>query len=174
MNKAMLAVLNDSERLLVAETASDALAQLDEDATVALHERIRRARGKFVGLYRRGASAKVAEQGGRGMARPKNTTAATKAEVFEDALARVSARLAVLARATAAELRSERIAAARTAKAGQTSGSATAGGKQARGGRAGVAANPDAKASLRTPASEKRRASTQASGARRQAKRDSR
>jgi hypothetical protein len=104
MNKPMLAVLSDAERLLVAETEPAASGRLDEDDAVALHDRIRRARTKYVGLYRRGASARVVEQGSRGKARPKNTTAAAKAETFEQALAH-STRLAVLARASAAELR---------------------------------------------------------------------
>ena len=59
MKASLLAVLNDSERLLVAETESAALAPLDEDAVAALHDRVRRARNKYVGQYRRGASARV-------------------------------------------------------------------------------------------------------------------
>src|SRR5690349_22621471 len=97
MDAGLLAVLNEAERLLVAETEPGALAALDEDGTVELHTRVRRARGKYVGQYRRSAAARVPEQGGRGKARPKNTRARQKAEVFEEALARVSARLGVLA-----------------------------------------------------------------------------
>ena len=48
MEKRLLAALNDAERLLVAETEADALAALDEDQVAALHDRIRRARGKYV------------------------------------------------------------------------------------------------------------------------------
>jgi len=64
-----------------------------------------------------------------------------KAEAFEETLARVSRRVATLARQAAAALRAERLAAARA---------------------------------LRSPRTEKQRAGTLASGARRQAKRDSR
>ena len=92
MNASLLAVLNDAERLLVAETERAELAALDEDAAISLETRIRRARNKYVGQYRRGASARVAEKGGRGMARPENKRAALKAEAFEEALSRVSRR----------------------------------------------------------------------------------
>src|ERR1700743_1630510 len=118
MNASLLAILNDNERLLVAETERAALAALDEDAAIELEARIRRARNKYVGQYRRGASARVAEKRGRGKARPENQRPALKAEAFGEALSRVSRRVAVLARESAAELRAERLAAARAAKQG--------------------------------------------------------
>ena len=68
MNASLLAVLNDAERLLVAETGRAELAALDEDAAIDLETRIRRARNRYVGQYRRAASAAVAEHGGRGRA----------------------------------------------------------------------------------------------------------
>ena len=46
MDASLLAVLTESERLLVAETDRDALAMLDEDGAIALEARIRRARDK--------------------------------------------------------------------------------------------------------------------------------
>src|SRR5215469_16246571 len=119
MNASLLAVLNDAERLLVAETGRAELTALDEDAAIELETRVRRARNKYVSQYRRGASAAVAEHGGRGKARPENKRAAMKAEAFEEALSRVSGRVAVLARQSAAELRAERIAAARAANQSQ-------------------------------------------------------
>ena len=119
MNASLLAVLNDAERLLVAETGRAELAALDEDAAIELETRIRRARNKYVGQYRRAASAAVAEHGGRGTARPENKRAAMKAEAFEEALSRVSRRVAALARQAAAELRAERLAAARAARQGR-------------------------------------------------------
>jgi len=118
MNASLLAVLNDGERLLVAQTGRAELAALDEDAAIDLEARIRRARNKYVGQYRRNASARVAEHGARGAARPENQRAAMKAEAFEEALARVSRRVAALARQAAAELRAERLAAARAARHG--------------------------------------------------------
>src|SRR5207249_7234104 len=52
MNASLLAVLNDAERLLVAQTERAELAALDEDAAIDLEARIRRARNKYVGQYR--------------------------------------------------------------------------------------------------------------------------
>jgi len=68
MNASLLAVLNNTERLLVAQTERAELAALDEDAAIDLEARIRRARNKYVGQYRRGASARVGEHGARGSA----------------------------------------------------------------------------------------------------------
>lgn len=173
MNASLLAVLNDAERLLVAETGRAELAALDEDAAIELETRIRRARNKYVGQYRRAASAAVAEHGGRGKARPENRRAAMKAEAFEEALSRVSRRVAALARQAAAELRAERLAAARAARQGRgpDAGAALpAAGQPA----PAVTGEPTGDRALRSPASQKRRASTRAMGARQQAKRDSR
>jgi hypothetical protein len=173
MNASLIAVLSDAERLLVADTETAELAKLDEDAAIELEARIRRARNKYVGQYRRGASARVAEQGGRGKARPENQRAALKAEAFEEALSRVSRRVAVLARESAAELRAERLAAARAAKQGQRPLAQRA-APNANGQEPTGTAEPAGGRALRTPASEKRRAGTRALGDRRQAKRDSR
>jgi hypothetical protein len=173
MNASLLAVLNDAERLLVAQTERAELAALDEDAAIELEARIRRVRNKYVGQYRRGASARVAEHGARGQAAPENQQAAMKAEAFEEALARVSRRVAVLARQSAAELRAERLAAARAARPAHGPG---APGAVPAAGRTGpqVTAKPTGDRALHSPTSKKRRASTRAAGARQQAKRDSR
>jgi len=173
MNASLLAVLNDSERLLVAQTGRAELAALDEDAAIDLEARIRRARNKYVGQYRRNASARVAEHGARGAARPENQRAAMKAEAFEEALARVSRRVAALARQAAAELRAERLAAARAARQGggpEASRAVPAASRPA----PVVTGEPTGDRALRSPRTEKQRASTLAAGARRQAKRDSR
>lgn len=116
MNASLPAVLTDAERLMVAETEPAELAPLSEDEAVELHGRIRSARNKYAGQYRRSGSARVAQKGGRGKARLENSRAAMKAEAFEIALARVSSRVAVLARQSAARLRADRIAAAKAAK----------------------------------------------------------
>jgi hypothetical protein len=178
MNASLLAALNDAERLLVADTDRDNLAALDEDAAIELETRIRRARNKYAGQYRRAASARVAERGGRGVARPENTLARTKAEAFEEALSRVSRRVAVLARQSAAQLRAERLAAARATKQGRgpaaRSARATASDGAVPDQAGAVAGAADAAArALRSPRTEKQRAGTLAMGARRQAKRDS-
>jgi len=173
MNKSLLAVLNDSERLLVAQTGRAELAALDEDAAIELEARIRRARNKYVGQYRRAASAAVAVHGGRGKARPENQRAAWKAEAFEEALARVSARVAALARRSAADLRAQRLAVARAARQARPA-AAPAPPPAADGGGPPVTGEPAGDRALRSPARAQQRASTRAAGARRQAKRDSR
>ena len=173
MNASLLAALNDAERLLVAQTERAELAALDEDEAIDLEGRIRRARNKYVSQYRRGASARVVEQGARGQAVPENQRAALKAEAFEAALARVSRRVAALARQSAAELRAERLAAARAARQAHGPGAPGAVPAAGRKGPA-VTAERTGDRALRSPASNKRRASTHAAGARQQAKRDSR
>jgi hypothetical protein len=159
--------LGTSERDLLRETEDDRLAELDEDALVDLHKRIRRARNKYTGIYRRTGSVKVRKKGGRGLAKERNTRNAGRAEVFEDALARVSARLAEAAAAEAEALKSARLAAANPA--GTWPGSQQA--------PDGEDASGEAQVQDRTPAGpgrEKRNASTRAQGSRRQAKRDNR
>jgi hypothetical protein len=162
----LLNSLTEAELLLVRETDRDRIAAMDEDTLVELHVRIRRARDKYVKLYRREASSKVAEYGARGKARPKNTRNLGKAEVFEDALSRVSRQLATAARASATALKAERLEMARQARnmappapPKKTTNRAPAAARR-------PASKPES-ASLR-----RRQASTLAKGARRQAKRD--
>jgi hypothetical protein len=169
----VLAVLNDAERMLVAETEPGNLSALSEDGAIGLEDRIRRSRNKYVGQYRRGAAALVAERGGRGKARPQNARARLKAEAFEEALARVSRRVAILARRSAAELKSQRLAAARAVRQGRGPGGRAMVPAPRRRGPA-VSGQPTGDRALRSPRTEKRRAATLAQGARRQAKRDSR
>jgi hypothetical protein len=169
MNQAVLAQLNDTERLLWHETEPSELAKLDEDATAELHDRIRRARNKYTGQYRRQASARVAETRARGAARAGNTRNAARAEAFEEALSRVSRRLSQLSRQAAAELRAERIAAAKTNRGAGPAGVAP-------GAEAGSAPQDTgvARRHRKTTGGTKRDASSQSAGARRQARRDSR
>jgi hypothetical protein len=172
MDAATRAVLNETEKLLIAETDREALAALDEEAALKLETRIRRARDRSVSQYRRAASARVAEHGGRGTARPENARAAQKAEAFERALARVSLRVAVLARQSAAALRAERLALARAARQRDWPDAGEMVPRQRRRGPA-VPANRTGDRAPRNPASERERAETLAAGARQQAKRDS-
>lgn len=165
---ALATSLGRAERDLVRETEDDRMAELDEDALVDLHKRIRRARNKYVGIYRRAGSKKVAKKGGRGLAKEKNTRNAERAEVFEDALARVSARLAEAAAAQAEALKVARLAAA--------SPEATWPGPQeapAAGGE-GPARAKVTDRRPKGPQRAKRDASTRAMGARRQARKDAR
>jgi hypothetical protein len=173
MNQKLLAMLNEAEQELVRETEPDRLAELDEDALLDLHTRVRRARTKYTKLYRRRAGDRVAADASRGRASAANARTRQKAEIFEDVLATVSRRLAVVAKQSAAELKAERLAAARgEAPAGTgrsaSARSASAGGSRPRSPRRG---GDD---SLRSPIKEKATASTRATGKRRQAKRDAR
>ncbi len=163
--KALLSTLRDDELDLLRETEPDRMAQLDEDDLLELHTRIRRARTKYVKLYRRQASSKVTTTGGRGKARPRNTRNAGKAEIFEDALARVSKRVDVVARKAAKNLKAQRLAAARKQSAGpKTDGTSSPTGK----------AKGRSQKHRKTTGGQKRDASTRAKGAKRQAKRDNR
>jgi hypothetical protein len=172
MNKAFRKYLTDGEIELIEATKPTALAELDEDELVELHTRVRRARSKYSKLHRRQASAQVRSDRGRGKAAAKNPRSAAKAEVFEDALARVSRSLAAAAKASAAELKAERLAMAASVRAsGPATGPASKPNATAKGTRA---RGKGAIASTKTPARKKQVASTGATNARRQAKRDSR
>jgi hypothetical protein len=157
--------LAESERVVLLETEKPGLLNLEEDDLIALHSRVRRARNKHVKLYRRQASTRVADVRGRGAARPANLRNLQKAELFEDALARVSRQLAVVARRSAAELKAERLAAARAMRG---PGPVKPAPRQAQPVRQGPRAKEP------SPASVKQRAGAQAVGARKQARRDSR
>jgi hypothetical protein len=168
MNRATLSLFTEAERSLLEQTTKEALAGLAEDALCDLHLLVRRARTKYVKLYRRQASAQVARDGSRGIAASKNQRTAAKAEVFEEALARVSRRLAEVARISAAELRAERLAAARLARAQAASKT-----RRPALRTQPVAGKKLAARSVR-PIEKKVAAATRAGGGRAQAKRDSR
>jgi len=159
--------LKKAEKDLLREAEPKRMASLDEDGLIELHKRIRRARNKFAGSYRRQGSAKVGKKGGRGLAKEKNSRNAGRAEVFEDALARVSAQLAVVAAASAEQLKADRLAA--TNPPGDWPGEQGA-------GEAGGDLKAASKVTDRTPKGPgrgKRNASSRAEGAR-LAKRDNR
>jgi hypothetical protein len=162
---ALLSSLTEAELSLIRETEQARLAELDEDALVELHTRIRRARNKHVKVYRRRAAALVGESGGRGKAGPKNTRKRAKAEVFEEALATVSQYLAAAARVSAEVLRAERVAEDRHEQRvpSRSKSRRDSSLEPQRSDR-----RPD------SPSLRKRHASTRATGARRQARRDSR
>ncbi|MBJ7338837.1 hypothetical protein [Mycolicibacterium sp.] len=173
MASAVVNALPESEWLLIQETERAALAELDEDQLLDLHNRIRRARTKYVTNYRRRGSARVAAVGGRGKAHAQNTQARDRAEVFETALARVSTALSAAARRSAADLKAERIAAARSETTPRSTQSATKAPKSTPKSKTA----PNAKRGDRdlvSPRSLKKGAGTRAQGARRQARKDAR
>jgi hypothetical protein len=164
MDAQLRSMLNDTEQALLRAVQPRELKRLGEDDLAELHDRIRRARNKYSKLYRRRAAERVTTDRARSRASAANAKAARKAEGFEDALAKVSDRLAQVAAAAAEELKAERLAAARRSPAPATAP------KTAKG--AGTATSAATK--KRTPASEKKRASTKASNKRNQAARDRR
>jgi hypothetical protein len=166
MNQALLNSMTAAERRLVAETSRAAMAGLDEEELLALHSRIRRARSKYVSVYRRSASGAVVKRGGRGFSYPKNQRDRGKAEVFEGALASVSKEVGVRAARAAADLRAARLAAARSGGTGPRKA------PRAASVRKPAASRP--RGVKKTTGGLKKDASSRAAGARRQAKRDSR
>jgi hypothetical protein len=160
-----VSVLTAKDQDIVRETEPKRMAKLDEDELLALHDRLRRARNRNVKNYRRQAASRVADRGGRGAAKPENTHARDRAEVMEDALARVSGRLEVLARESAEALKAERLAAAQANRSTGPGAGAPATVKSSGG---------TTRSAKKTTGGLKRDASTLAKGARRQAKKDSR
>lgn len=165
MNQALLHSLTDAERRFVAETSSEALSGLDEEQVLELHTRARRMRDKYVKNYRRAAGAAVTSRGGRGLSYEKNQRDRGKAEIFETALARVSRRLGTLASQSAAELKRERLEAARSDSSGPAKTTA------ARPTRAPASRPRGVK---KTTGGVKKDASSRAMGRRRQVERDTR
>jgi hypothetical protein len=156
--------LTQRESDLIAETQPAAMTRLDADDLMDLHARVRRVRNKYVDLYRRRGAAKVSAKGARGVAATANERGWAKAEVFEEALARVSRQLAVAAQRNAAELKRERLAQARGEKAPAAARPRTTTGRAAAPKNTGVTRKTAGRVKFET--------STKAAGARRQAKRD--
>ena len=164
MNKSVVRSLTEKDRVLILQTRPKELKSLDEDELLALHSLVRRARTKHLTNYRRRAADRVVSTGTRGGAGPQNQDHRDRVEVFEAALARVSRRLAKVARESATALKEQRLAAA-----------AGSGGSPARpAGKSGAAAPADRNQDRRdtSPARKKRVASSAAAGARRQARKD--
>lgn len=168
MAKATVQSLTAKEQALIAETQRGHLKGLDEDQIGELLIRVRRARDKHVILHRQAARERVTTKGARGLAAMPTTRSASKAEIFEDALARVSTALAKAARQSAAELKAERLAAAKPAS------TKAASPKSPKAPKATGPKAKDSRSRERKPVEKKKAASSLATGARRQAKRDSR
>ena len=166
MKKSVLRSLSDKDQALLRETRPGELKELDEEELLALHTRVRRARTKHLKNYRRSAADRVVRTGSRGGARPMNQKHRDRTEALEDALARVSRRVAKVARDSATALRDERMAVAR--------GSGGAPDKSSGKGRVAPPADRNDDRRDTSPARRKRVASSAAAGARRQARKDNR
>lgn len=179
MDNAIWGMLNDTEQDLLRQVEPKKLDKLDEDGLAELHDRIRRARNKYTKLYRRRSADEVRSAGARSKGHKRHARTLVKAEAFEEALAEVSTRLAKAAKASAAALKKERIAAAR----GEAGAKGTKGAKGSKGAGASKAAGKaakkpaaatSAKTSTKTPQSKRANAQDRAGKARKQAKRDAR
>ncbi|MCD9622699.1 hypothetical protein [Rhabdothermincola salaria] len=170
MNKATLRTLSAADQDLLRETEPARLRELDEDDLLALHARIRRARNKYAKNYRRQAASRVTADKSRAVASKANQRTSAKAEVYEDALARVSRHLAKAARQSAEALKSERLAAARGQKGKGKGASASKGKGRAKASSAKKGDAKDNKKS-RTPISKRSSASARSTTRRAQAKR---
>lgn len=159
--------LSESEYQLILETEDDRIADLSEGKLLKLHKRTRRARNKYVKDYRRQGAKKVGKKGGRGLAKKVNVRRAERAELFEEALSRVSRRLSIVAHESAERIKAERLAAAKTNGSGPDT-STSGEGKVKTKGKARVDQTRE------SPGRIKYEASSQAQGARRQARRDNR
>lgn len=167
MNPTELDLFSAAEQTLLVHTERERLAELSEDELDELLTRVRRARTKYTKLYRRQSADLVAAKSSRSGTATSNQRTKRKAEILEDALARVATALGAAARATAKELKTERLTAARAAKGSPvTQGAATASKT--------TAATKRGKPASGRSTSKARQASRKSSGARSQARRDSR
>jgi len=175
INPTELALFSAKEQTILVATEPARLAAMDEDALGDALLLVRRARNKYSGLHRRQASATVSDVGRRAATQSQNLRTLRKAEIFEDALARVSRAYATAAKAAARQLKSERLALASAATASSPASSPRAPKSTAKAGTSDgrTAAGRGVKPASAT-ASPARRGSSKAQGAKRQAKRDSR
>jgi len=168
MKPTELHLFSKSEQTLLVATEKKRLDELSEDDLDDLLSRVRRARNKYTKLYRRQSATLVADHESRAGTDTSNQRTKRKAEILEDALARVARSLATAARATAKQLKAERLAAAAAAK-----------GAPLPSGGTGQSASSDSASTRRKPArgraaSKARQGSRKASGARNQARKDQR
>lgn len=168
MNPTELRLFSKPEQTLLVQTQKKRLDEMSEDEIDELLTRVRRARNKYMKLYRRQSASNVEEHETRAGTDTSNQRTYRKAEIFEDALSRVARALATAAKATARELKDERIAAAAAAK-----------GSSRKQGKGSTSKGRDTGSKRRKPAKGRsadnsRKASSKASGARNQAKRDKR
>lgn len=176
MNLTIVKTLPKGEQSLVMDTRPKRLDGLSEDQLLVLHGRVRRGRNKYRKNYRQGAAAQVKKDGSRGAASKKSRGDSERAEVFEDALARVSERLAKAARKEAGTLRKKRLAAAKKAKLARAAAKEQAAAKaKAKRKKAAKKASPAATAtgkrtSKKTPVTKKKVAGQRATKARKNAK----
>lgn len=170
MNPTELALFDSKEQTLLVATERNRLVEMSEDEIDDIFALVRRARTKYTKLYRRQSAANVAASSARAGTATSNQRTKRKAEIFEDALARVARALAAAAHHTATELKRERLDAARAAKGAPAGPTGRGEGSRSRpGAGASAKGSPSGRSTTKG-----RQASRTASGARNQARRDAR
>ena len=175
MNPTELTTLfSAKEQTLLVATEPARLVGQTEDQLGELLLLVRRARNKYSGLHRRQAAASVSAVGRRAATQSQNLRTLRKAEIFEDALARVARAYSGAARAAASELKSERLALAAAATTTPKPAKAAAPKSTTRSGKTAGTTAAGRGVVPAGASSASRRASSKSQGAKRQAKRDSR
>lgn len=169
MNPTELSLFSAKEQTVLVATEPARLAGMSEDDLDDLLMLVRRARNKYSKLHRRQGAASVESAGKRAATRTSNERTLRKAEIFEDALARVTTALSKAARASRDDLKRERLAMARGE---QTTARGTGSTTTARRAGAARSTRTGSGSGGRGHVTERRAASTRASGARAQARRD--
>ncbi len=114
MTPSEIRLFTPKEQTLLVDTEPARLRELSEDELGDLLGRVRRLRNKYSDLHRSQGRASVEAAAKRYAATTSNQRTLRKAEVAEDAVARVARHLATAARAGAKELKAARIEAARS------------------------------------------------------------
>ena len=102
-------LLTADEAKLIEQTSVAALEKKNLDDVGAIYDRVRKGRDKYRGLHRRQASTQVRRDHARDTGANKNMGSASKYEIFEEALGRVSKREAELAKLNAGDLKKARL-----------------------------------------------------------------
>ncbi len=170
MNLTIVKTLTKGEQSLIMDTRPKKLEGLSEDALLDLHGRVRRGRNKYKKNERQSGAKQVKADRSRGAARKKSQGDAQRREVFEDALSRVSDRLAKAARKEATALRKQRLDAVKgqkAAKAKKAKARAAGSAKKKKASKAAPkAAAKGKRTSKKTPVSKKSVAGQRATKAR--------
>jgi hypothetical protein len=175
VNPTELSLFSDKEQTLLVATEPARLAEMDEDELDQLLSLVRRARNKYSKLHRRQGAAQVEIAGKRSATGTSNQRTIRKAEIFEDALYRVSRALSAAARRSRDDLKRERIELAR-ASSGVPGRHSTGTSPESAGSGRSTGAPSTTRTGTGTgrkgTVTERRAASTRASNARSQARRD--
>jgi hypothetical protein len=165
MKPSEISLFTKKEQTLLVETENKRLEGLDEDALADILNRVRRGRKKYSDLDRRQSVAAIKASGRRAASASSNERTMRKAEIFEDAVSRVSRHLSRVARANANQLKRERLDAAKSSSDGPTAKRGKSASK-----KPASASRAKKKSKIVSPA---RKGATSASNKRSQARKDS-